>query len=225
MLRSMVIARFKDLCLDAVDVARMGEFWAAVLGRAWEPKEDDDGVLTGPTPGHAIWINGVPEPKAVKNRVHLDIYARSLADLEALGATVVEPFPQWTVMADPEGGEFCAFLRDEIPAELLHGLVVDCADPGALARWWGAVYGVSVTDNDGWFTLEGVPGMPITTMDFVPVPESKTAKNRVHWDVTVPDVAALISAGATLLREPGGDIDWHVLADPEGNEFCAFTEG
>jgi hypothetical protein len=171
-----------------------------------------------------IWINGVPEPKAVKNRVHLDIYARSLADLETLGATVVEPFSQWTVMADPEGGEFCAFLRDEIPAEQLHGLVVDCADPGALARWWGAVYGVSVTDNDGWFTLEGVPGMPITTMDFVLVPEPKTAKNRVHWDVTVPDVAALISAGATLLREPGGDIDWHVLADPEGNEFCAFTD-
>jgi hypothetical protein len=27
-----------------------------------------------------------------------------------------------------------------------------------------------------------------------------------------------------VLREPGGDIDWHVLADPEGNEFCAFTE-
>jgi len=63
-------------------------------------------------------------------------------------------------------------------------------------------------------------------MDFVPVHEPKTAKNRVHWDVTVPDVesvAALVTAGATLLREPGGDIGWHVLADPEGNEFCAFT--
>ena len=225
MLRSMTIAWFKDLCLDAVDAARIGEFWAAVLGRAWKPQENGDGELTGPTPGHTIWVNGVPEPKAVKNRVHLDIYARSLADLEALGATVAEPFPRWTVMADPEGGEFCAFLRDEIPAERLHGLVVDCADPGALARWWGSVYGVSVTDNDGWFTLEGVPGMPITTMDFVPVPEPKTAKNRVHWDVTVPDVAALISAGATLLRERGGDIGWHVLADPEGNEFCAFTNG
>ena len=47
----MAIARFKDLCLDAVDVGRMGEFWAAVLDRAWETKEDDDGVLTGGTPG------------------------------------------------------------------------------------------------------------------------------------------------------------------------------
>jgi hypothetical protein len=37
-------------------------------------------------------------------------------------------------------------------------------------------------------------------------------------------VAPLAEAGATVLREPGGDIRWHVLADPEGNEFCAFTE-
>jgi hypothetical protein len=36
--------------------------------------------------------------------------------------------------------------------------------------------------------------------------------------------AAARRGGATVLREPGGDIGWHVLADPEGNEFCAFTE-
>jgi len=224
MLRGMAIARFKDLCLDANDVPLVGQFWAAVLGLAWERQEDGDGVLRGATPGHTAWVNGVPEQKAVKNRVHLDIYTRSLAGLEALGATVVEPFPRWTVMADPEGGEFCAFPRDEIPAERLHGLVVDCADPGATAAWWGSVYGVDVKDNGGWHTLEGIPGMPIQTMDFVPVPEPKTVKNRVHWDVTITDVAELLSAGATLLRERDGDIGWHVLADPEGNEFCAFTD-
>ena len=219
----MAIARFKDVCLDAGDVSRFGEFWAAVLNRTWKLQDDGDGVVTGLTPGHAIWVNGVPEPKTAKNRVHLDIYARSLADLEALGATFVEQFPRWAVMADPEGGEFCAFLRDDLPAERLHGLVVDCADPVAQARWWGMVYGVDVIDNGRWATLEGVPGMPIQTMDFVPVPETKAGKNRVHWDVTVPDVAPLVKAGATVLREPGDDINWHVLADPEGNEFCAFT--
>jgi hypothetical protein len=223
----MAIARFKDLCLDAGHVTRLGEFWAAVLGRAWELKDDGDGVLTGPTPEHTIWANAVPEPKTAKNRVHVDVHARSLAGLEALGATVMEPFPRWTVMADPEGGEFCAFLRDDLPAERLHALVVDCADPAAQARWWGFVYGVDVIDNAGWFTLQGVPGMPITTMDFVPVPEPKTVKNRVHWDVTVPaasGVPSLLAAGATRLREPDDEIYWHVLADPEGNEFCAFTD-
>ena len=222
----MAIARFKDLCLDTADPPLLGAFWAAVLGRAWDAQENGDGVLTGPTPQHTIWINRVPEPKTVKNRVHLDIYARDLADLEAVGATVVEPrhgTRTWTIMADLEGGEFCAFLRPAVPAERLHGLVVDSADPQSQARWWAMVYGVDVITNDGWFTLEGIPGMPILTMDFVPVPEPKTVKNRVHWDVTVPAVAPLVDAGATVLREPDDEVRWHVLADPEGNEFCAFT--
>jgi hypothetical protein len=223
----MGIARFKDLCLDAGDLSRLGVFWAAVLDRTLKIQDDGNGLLTGPTPRHTIWLNRVPEAKTVKHRVHLDIYARDLADLEALGATVVEPrhgSRTWTIMADPGGGEFCAFPRSEVPAERLHGLAVDCADPAAQARWWAMVYGVDVIENDGWFTLENVPGMPIATMDFAAVPEPKAVKNRVHWDVTVPAVEPLVEAGATLLRARGGDIDWHVLADPEGNEFCAFIE-
>lgn len=219
----MAIARFKDLCLDAGDPERLGAFWAAVLGRTWQAHEGGDGLLTGPTPQHTIWVNRVPEAKTVKHRVHLDIYTRDLAGLEALGATVLGTYPRWTVMADPEGGEFCAFVRPELPAERLHGLAVDCADAEAQARWWADVYGVAVTANDGWFTLEDVPGMPILTMDFEDVPEPKTVKNRIHWDVTVPAVGPLLEAGATVLREPVGDTPWHVLADPEGNEFCAFA--
>jgi hypothetical protein len=218
----MPIAQFKDLCIDASDPARLGPFWAATLGRTWDEGHER---VTGPTKQHTIWVNQVAEAKTVKNRVHLDIYAAGLADLEALGARIVEPqgTRRWTVMADPEGGEFCAFLRPELPEERLHGLVVDCTDAQAQAQWWGGVYGTSVTNNDGWLTLEGVPGMPISTMDFVGVPESKSVKNRVHWDVTVGSVAPLVEAGATLLREPDDDINWYVLADPEGNEFCAFT--
>jgi hypothetical protein len=224
----VALARFKDLCMDAADPARLGEFWAAVLGRSWEQGGDGDGRLTGPTAQHTIWINRVPEPKTVKHRVHLDIYARRLADLEALGSVILRPEGgdrTWTVMADPEGGEYCAFLRDELPAERLHGLGVDSADPAAQAEWWGAVYGAPVTHNPrGYSTVENVPGMPILTMDFAPVPEPKTAKNRIHWDVTVPAVQPLIDAGATVLAPPGEHARWHVLADPEGNEFCAFTE-
>jgi Glyoxalase-like domain len=223
---SMAIARFKDLCLDAVDPARLGAFWASVLGRTWQAQDSGDGLLKGPTRRHTIWVNRVPEAKSVKHRVHLDIYARDLGDLQALGAVIVESrhgTRTWTVMADPEGGEFCAFLRPEVPAGRLHALVVDSADPQAQARWWAGVYATAVTENDGWCTLEEVPGMP-GTMDFVPVPEPKTVKNRIHWDVTVPSVDPLVGAGAVVLREPDDDIRWHVLADPEGNEFCAFTE-
>jgi hypothetical protein len=60
-------------------------------------------------------------------------------------------------------------------------------------------------------------------MAFNKVPEPKTVKNRVHWDVTVSEVQPLVDAGARVLRPPGDDRRWHVLADPEGNEFCAFV--
>jgi hypothetical protein len=219
------VARFKDLCMDANDPAGLGAFWAVVLDRAWNAQGNGDGLLTGATPEHTIWINAVPEEKNVKHRVHLDIYATDLASLETLGAALIEPQHgdrTWTVLGDPDGSEFCAFLRPTLPAERLHGLVVDSADPGALARWWGEIFGTAVTENGGRYTLVDVPGMPISSMDFVPVPEPKTVKNRIHWDVTAPEVTALLQAGAALLREPDDDIDWHILADPEGNEFCAF---
>ena len=52
----------------------------------------------------------MPEPKQVKNRVHVDVYG----DVDALvahGARIIERRERWTVMADPEGNEFCAFGR------------------------------------------------------------------------------------------------------------------
>ena len=55
------------------------------------------------------------------------------------------------------------------------------------------------------------------------MPEPKTVKNRVHIDVVTDDVDALIAHGATVVRGPGDGIDFHVLADPDGNEFCAFV--
>lgn len=60
------------------------------------------------------------------------------------------------------------------------------------------------------------------TFDFVPVPEPKTAPNRVHWDLSAPDLAPILARGASVLRAPDGEISWHLLADPEGNEFCVF---
>jgi hypothetical protein len=224
----MVLARFRDLCLDASNAATLGAFWAAVLDRRWEPDGTDDGVLRGPTPQHTVWLNPVPEPKTVKHRAHFDIYARSLDDLIALGATVVRPQGDdrgWTVLADPEGGEFCAFLRDELPAERMHGLVVDSIDPLAQASWWASVFGADLIDDPrGFATVENVPDLPILTMDFVPVPEPKTVKNRIHWDVNTDDLQPLFDAGATLIRARDDEIRWNVLADPEGNEFCAFVE-
>jgi Glyoxalase-like domain len=224
----MALATYKDLVIDAGDTARLGRFWADLLDRSLQLHENGDGHIEGPTPQHTIWVNRVREPKTVKHRVHLDIYTLTLADLEALGSSVVEAQREdwaWTLMADVEGGEYCAFLRDELPTERLHGLVVDSADPAAQADWWAGVYGAEVTHHQpGWSTVEQVPGMPIRTMDFNQVPEPKTVKNRIHWDVEAAAVEPLIEIGATVLRPKGDDgLAWTVMADPEGNEFCVFT--
>ncbi len=221
----MPIAVYKDLCLDAVDPELLMRFWGEVLGLRAEQHVDGDAVLRGAESRQTVWINRVPEHHTVKNRVHLDVFGTDAASLERLGARSVEAFPRWTVMADPEGNEFCLFPRDPRPDYRMNGVVIDCIDPFAQATWWAGVFGATVGsgEEDGarWWWVEEIDGLPFVSLDFVPVPEPKSRKNRVHWDVT-GDVAALLAAGATLLREPTATDDWHVLADPEGNEFCAF---
>ncbi len=78
-----------------------------------------------------------------------------------------------------------------------------------------------------YWWVEGAAGFPFGSWVFHHVPEAKTVKNRLHWDVELPDGVAspqaLVDAGASLLRSPDDEIHWWVLADPEGNEFCAFV--
>jgi hypothetical protein len=219
----MTLARFKDLCIDAVDAASLGRFWGAVLGLDLHMGDDGNAHLTGATESHTVWINRVPEPKSVKHRVHLDVHGASVADLEALGATVVDrdSFP-WAVMRDPEGGEFCLFVRDVVPDYRLYELGVDCVDHERTSRWWHALLGGSRGDERDFAYIEGVPNLPFDAICFASVPEPKTVKNRIHVDVTTADLDALVAAGATVRRRQDDEIRWNVMADPEGNEFCAF---
>ncbi|HET6985743.1 MAG TPA: VOC family protein [Kribbella sp.] len=221
----MTIARFKDLCVDVTCPSAMTAFWGRVIGLT--SPADNPNVLVGDVPGKTIWINKVDEPPTVKQRVHLDVQTGAIADLEREGATVQTPETdeqQWTVMADPEGGEFCGFVRETVPAYRLMELIVDSADPEAQVRWWASVVGGDVSSRPGrpYRWLENVPGLPFPYWVFVPVPEPKTVKNRIHWDVTAPALQPVLDAGATLLRPKDDDIGWHICADPEGNEFCVF---
>ena len=222
----MAIATYRDLCIDAVDDAAMQRFWGETLGL--EPVPGDGGTLdlVGPTPQHRVWINKVPEPVTVKQRVHIDVHAASADEVLARGATPVDVDSfRWKVLKDPEGGELCVFERDVVPDYKLYEVVVDARDGHEIAAWWAEVLGGTVHDSDkvddvySW--VEGADGMPFELV-FGDVPEPKTVKNRIHWDVETEDLQALLDRGATLLRGPDDVIDWHVLADPEGNEFCAF---
>jgi hypothetical protein len=158
------IARWKDLCIDAVDPGLLGPFWAAALGLTDEPLADGDRVLTGPTPEHRVWINRVAEPVTVKQRVHLDLHVSSVDEVAALGAVpVTAPITApgelpWTVMRDPEGGEFCAFVRAQPPAFRLYEIGVDTADPARIAGWWAEVFGaIKVDDPEGYSYIEKIP--------------------------------------------------------------------
>ena len=109
-------------------------------------------------------------------------------------------------------------------------LCLDAADHQALADWWCAALGYRRLDDVHPRAEPRDPAGPVPIVDpsgrgpqiwLNPVPEPKTVKNRMHLDVD-GDAAALLAAGATLIRPRGGDISWDVLADPEGNEFCCF---
>ena len=222
------MTRFKELCVDtARSGSTLGRFWAAVTGCSYaEPDSPDDpGDVVGPVEGMGIAICSVPEEKTVKNRVHLDVHTDSVDSLLALGARPAPGYggDPWTVLLDPEGGEFCAFVREgELPAYRGYELVLDSQDAEAQARWWAEIFGVE-PDNEGeaYWSIGNVPGMPFESLVFDPVPEPKRVKNRVHWDV-YGDVGEFTARGATVLAELPR---WTVLADPEGNEFCVFPEG
>jgi hypothetical protein len=223
----MTTAAYKDLCIDAVDAHRLGRFWAAALGLDLGPEPDDGRAadLSGPTPRHRVWMNPVPEAKTVKHRMHLDVHAASVDEHVALGATVLDADSfRWTVMADPEGGEYCLFVRDEPPAYRLDELVVDAVDAPAIAGWWAGMLGARIEhDDEGFPGLVDIPGAPFEAVVFAPVPEPKSVKNRIHVDVTTDDLDGLVASGARLLRPRDDEIAWNVMADPEGNEFCAFV--
>ena len=224
----MAVAKFKDLCIDTGDSEELGRFWAAALGLTFQP-DGGAGVLVGDRPEKRVWMNVVPETKSVKHRVHVDVHAGSIAELEELGARVETPADpggrHWTVMLDPEGGEFCAFVREpgRLPDYRLYEVVVDCAEPRLVAQWWADLLGARLggdRDHDWWW-LEDVPGLPFDDWVFVPVPEPKAVKNRIHWDVTGRP-GDVLAVGARLLDEPTRETPWTVMADPEGNEFCVF---
>src|SRR6185312_3445758 len=98
-------------------------------------------------------------------------------------------------------GEFCAFVREDPPDLRLYELGVDAVDPGAVAGWWADVFGaIRGDDLSGFAWIEKIPGAPFESIDFAPVPEPKSVKNRIHWDV-VGSVTELRAAGARVLRE------------------------
>jgi len=125
-----------------------------------------------------------------------------------------------------------------------YSVVVDCHDLHAQARWWADVLDWQVvidSDDEAAIVPKDLTDQPISAEEwtkvgpglvFVPVPEGKTIKNRLHIDLAphlTDDRGALIESllerGATRVDVGQDDskASWTVLADPEGNEFCVLS--
>ena len=107
----------------------------------------------------------------------------------------------------------------------IHAVVIDCADPQGLARFWAAATGHALhSDFDDWASVLG-EGERLIRIGFQKVPEGKVVKNRVHVDLGASDIeaeAARIEALGATRRWVSDDPEdpFIVLADPEDNEFC-----
>jgi predicted enzyme related to lactoylglutathione lyase len=106
-------------------------------------------------------------------------------------------------------------------------VVIDAADPAALAMWWADALGwiVTVSDPDEYEIREHPDRIP--GLLFVPTPDRKSGKNRLHLDFRPDDQAAEVARmealGATRVDIGQGEQRWVVMADPEGNEFCVLS--
>ncbi len=240
--------RLVHLVVDAADPGRLARFWAAAL--RWEVgAEESDEVDVWP-PGFSypdtsalpLVFVPVPEPKTGKNRVHLDLATESarhqaaeverLLALGAVPAGIGQDDVPWTVLADPEGNEFCVLeprpvYRDTGPVA---AVVADCADPAAVAGFWALATGWKPAEStDSGVSLRSPDGLG-PYLELLPSLDRKTVKNRIHLDVApyqgeeqAASVRVLTEAGAVPIDIGQGSVPWTVLADPEGNEFCVSS--
>jgi catechol-2,3-dioxygenase len=107
-------------------------------------------------------------------------------------------------------------------------LVLDCTDPELLAAFWCGVLGYDVLESDE-AGVEIGPEDRRMTLVFLRSDEPKVQKLRLHIDVNATDrdqdaeLERLLALGAKQIDIGQGDVSWHTLADPEGNEFCLLS--
>ena len=122
----------------------------------------------------------------------------------------IESF-RWDLLRDPEGGELCVFTRDEVPSYKLYEIVVDSADPAAIAQWWHGVLGGQLGGNEekGWAWLDELPRAALRELRLRQGSRAQDGQEpHPLGRRRRPTSSALLDHGATVLREPDDDISW-----------------
>jgi predicted enzyme related to lactoylglutathione lyase len=232
-----------DVCVDANDPVGLAHFWAEAL--RWDVDDNLDQIALVPTDDTRFGIRfaAVAEKKVGQNRLHFDLTTTSIEDqhesvasLVGLGARHIDigqrPDEGHVVLADPEGNEFCIIEPDN---NFLAGCgrlgSVTCDGTRAVGYFWSAALGWPlVWDQDEETAIRAPDGTgPLITWGGPPL-APKVGKNRLHLDIAPPErgdlraeVDRLISLGATRIDIGQGDVDWVVMADLDGNEFCVMN--
>ena len=224
--------RLVQMNIKARDDEALGRFWAGLLG--WDLSSEAPGVANVEPPEAAalgIDIVAVPDPRSVDYRTHLELaFSADLLDrLALLDATRIGPGRAGTDWADPEGNRFTVV---DAPAASgpISSVVVECADPGALAPFWASAIDTTVQDaTDDLVRLHSSTGVG-PSLEFRR--EAHPLPTRMHLDLRpypgadqAAEVARLRGLGATETDIGQGAVPWNVLTDPAGNEFCVLTAG
>ncbi|WP_427017481.1 VOC family protein [Pseudarthrobacter sp. P1] len=109
-------------------------------------------------------------------------------------------------------------------------MAIDAIRPRVVADFWCAVLGWRIVDEDDGFSSIAPHDGSGPSIDVCPVPEHKTVKNRLHFDLradgvsTADELERLLALGARRTDVGQGEgVSWVVLSDPEGNEFCLLS--
>lgn len=234
-----------QVVVDAADPSALARWWAEALGWRIVLEEPDEVEIRPLDDGDGIPLVFVPvtDPKAGKNRVHLDLASPDMEEhsllvdrLTEIGARPAdigqgEEVP-WVVLVDPEGNELCALEPRERYADTgpVAAIVVDVDDPEAQAAFWSAAAGWPIVSRE-----DGVVGLRSPSgrgpfLEFVAATAPKRVKNRLHLDVApypdddhMAEAERLCALGAARIDIGQRGVRWVVLADPEGQEFCVLT--
>ena len=233
------------LCFDANDPLALARFWGGVLGR--DVADDARGRFVLPAAddtGFPIRFLPTNETKTLQNRTHFDLTSASAEEMEQTVARALElggrhidigqtPDDGHVVLADPDGNEFCVI-------EPGNNFLAGCGFIGAVngdgtregGYFWSQALGWPlVWDQDEETAIQSPRGGAKFTWSGPPLLE-KPRKNRLHLDLAPAgdsdqqaEVDRLVALGASRIDIGQGDVDWVVMADPDGNEFCVLAAG